>query len=355
MGASPKVLVGRPAKSPWLAVNWSAVLPGVGQIYDGAIALGSGLLLSHLALVAFIAWSIFAPQGNTLRGLLTLLPLAALYLATLWHSHRGAKQGITLDDFSPLRYRSTDPWYPVFLSQILPGLGHLFLQRVTVGGLLLLAGLITAYGANFYPVLLPLPPLIWAVGCALAYRAAPTRRAQGPMLGALLVTLVLTRLLITSVPTLVNRTLEQTIIPSESMVPTLEVGDRLFVRRRPPSYQPQGGELVVFYPPAAALAVVTADPNTLWIKRVIAVPGQQVAVAEGQVWIDGVPLQEPYLAEPPDYRWGPALVPPEAFFVLGDNRNYSNDSHVWGFLPQGAILGDAYKVFWPPQRIQPLP
>ncbi|NMF84556.1 signal peptidase I [Nodosilinea sp. P-1105] len=346
----------KPEKSPWLAVNWSMVLPGVGQMYDGAIALGWFLLLSHLGLIGFIAWSIFAPQGNTLRGLLTLLPLGGLYLATLWDSHREAKRGLTLEEFSPLSYRSTDPWYPVFLSQILPGLGHLFLQKALLGGGLLLLGIGTAYAANFHPALLPLPPVIWAVACGLAYGATPGKRTQWPMLKALLLALVVTRLLITATPALIYQVVEQTVIPSESMLPTLEVGDRLFVRRRSPAYQPAAGELVVFYPPPAALArLATASPSDLWIKRVVAIPGQQVEVRDGQVWINGAPLFESYIAQPPNYQWGPATVPPGECFVLGDNRNASNDSHVWGFLPQANLLGNAYKIFWPPHRVQPLP
>lgn len=105
------------------------------------------------------------------------------YIFNLWDSHQAAKQGLTLDEFSPLRYQSKDPWHPVFLSQVLPGLGHLFLQKAALGGLLLILGIATAYLANFNPALLLLPPMIWALACGLAYRAAPTRHRQWRLLG----------------------------------------------------------------------------------------------------------------------------------------------------------------------------
>ncbi|MFH7241707.1 MAG: signal peptidase I [Spirulina sp.] len=343
-------------KSPWLAVNLSAVLPGLGQIYDGAVSRGVGIAAAHLGLLVFMGWSVFAPQGNTLRGLMTLIPFTALYLFNLWDSHHAARRLQTLDQVSPLRYRPTDPWYPVALSQVLPGLGQLFLQQIWVAGALLLAAISITSLANFHPWLIPLPPLIWALGCGLTYTSASRRPRQGKWLAGLLVALVAVRLLIGLTPVLVQQQVEQCIVPSESMVPTLEVNDRIFVRKRP-NYQPQRGDIVVFSnPDKAPPSGVLLDPTVadLVVKRVIGLPGQWVEVRDGLVWVDGFALAEPYIAEPPLYFWGPQQVPPDHLFVLGDNRNYSRDSHIWGFIPQATVLGRAYKIYWPPQRIQPL-
>ncbi|MBE9137614.1 signal peptidase I [Nodosilinea sp. LEGE 07088] len=355
MKVRPTVLVGQPwPKSPWLAVNLSAALPGAGQIYDGAIARGIVIAIAFWGLIAFMLWSIFAPTGNTLRGLLGLGPLIGLYLFTLWDSHHVAKRGITLREFSPLRYQSQDPWYPVFLSQVLPGLGHLFLQQAAVGGLLLLLGIAIAYGANFNPRLLPLPPAIWAVGCGLAYRAAPTRRRQWGLLAGLLVAIVVTRCAISAIPFVVPRQVVQCIVPSESMLPTLAVGDRIFVRPQPPDFVPAVGDIIVFSNPERTPIEQAGSLDQLMVKRVIALPGQQVAVRQGRVWIDGTPLADPHLKEPILYQWGPETVPADHLFVLGDNRNRSRDSHIWGFLPRPHVVGNAYKIYWPPQRVQPL-
>lgn len=354
MKATAKVLVGR-QKSPWLAVNLSAALPGMGQIYEGAIARGLVITTAHLGLVIFIFWSIFAPKGNTLRGLMTLIPLLSLYIFNLWDSHHAAKRGITLNEFSPLRYQSSDPWYPVFLSQILPGLGHLFLQQATVGGMLLISGIFTAYLANFNSALLPIPPIIWAVGCGLVYRTAPARQRQWSWLGGLLVILLITRLAISSIPFVVPQQVVQCIVPSESMLPTLEVRDRIFVRPLPFEYPLAMGNIVVFSNPERTPIEQAGELKNLMVKRVIALPGQQVEIRGGQVWLDGTPLVESHLTAPILYQWGPQTVPADHLFVLGDNRNNSRDSHVWGFLPRAHVVGNAYKIYWPPQRVQPLP
>jgi len=71
---------------------------------------------------------------------------------------------------------------------------------------------------------------------------------------------------------------------------------------------------------------------------------------EGKVIIDGEVLDENYIQSPPDYTWGPDTVPEDEYLVLGDNRNSSSDSHVWGFLPRENVLGRASKIFWPPAR-----
>lgn len=356
MKATPKVLVSqRSQKSPWLAVNLSAALPGVGQMYDGAIARGLLIAIAHGGLLAFVLWSIFAAEGNTLRGLMCLVPLLSLYIFNLWDSHHAAKRGITLDEFSPLTYQSSDPWYPVFLSQVLPGLGHLFLQKAAIGGTLLLLGILTAYLANFNPALLPLTTVVWAVGCGLVYRAAPTRHRQWAWLGLLLAAVIVTRFAISSIPFVVPQQVVQCIVPSESMLPTLEVRDRIFVRPRPVDHPLAVSDIVVFSNPERTPLEQAGELYNLMVKRVIALPGQRVEIRLGQVWVNGTPLVEPYLPEPILYEWGPETVPDGHLFVLGDNRNNSRDSHVWGFLPRPHVVGNAYKIYWPPQRVQPLP
>lgn len=139
-------------------------------------------------------------------------------------------------------------------------------------------------------------------------------------------------------------------IPSDSMVPTLAVGDRLVVEKL--SYRfhpPQFGDIVVFDPPPQ-LQSLGFTKDQAFIKRIIATPGQIVQVSGGLVYVNGQPLVEPYIAAPADYVLPPIQVPEGQFFVMGDNRPNSNDSHVWGFLPANNIIGHAWFRFYPFQR-----
>lgn len=144
---------------------------------------------------------------------------------------------------------------------------------------------------------------------------------------------------------------EPRFIPSNSMNPTLHIGDRLIVEKvsyylHPPQY----GDIVVFSPPPQ-LQQIGYRPQQAFIKRVIATPGQTIAVHQGQVVVNHQPLEEPYILEPPNYEMPLITVPDGYLFVMGDNRNDSNDSHVWGFLPQQNVIGHATLRFWPFERL----
>ena len=147
---------------------------------------------------------------------------------------------------------------------------------------------------------------------------------------------------------------EPRFIPSPSMVPTLAVGDRLLVEKI--SYHlhaPHRGDIVVFEPPPQ-LQEYGYRSSQAFIKRVIGLPGQQVRVHEGRVSVDGQPLTEDYIAAAPEYEMPSVQVPAGSLFVMGDNRNDSNDSHVWGFLPMQNLIGRAVLRFWPLEKFGPV-
>ncbi|MFM7360313.1 MAG: signal peptidase I [Cyanobium sp.] len=144
-------------------------------------------------------------------------------------------------------------------------------------------------------------------------------------------------------------------IPSGSMLPTLQLQDRILVEKlRPRLHQPIGpGSVVVFHPPPALLAA-GYDPNAALIKRVVAVAGDQVEVRQGQLWRNGEAVAHDWAGEPMDYALPPLTVPDGHLLVLGDNRNASLDSHLWGPLPENEVIGTAVWRYWPPGRFGPI-
>jgi signal peptidase I len=141
-------------------------------------------------------------------------------------------------------------------------------------------------------------------------------------------------------------------IPSKSMVPTLEVNDRLMVEKLSYLFHPPNrGDVVVFWPPDRLKQQNPELKKDAFIKRVIGLPGDQVEVKEGKVFINNKPLIEDYIAAKPNYQWGPEIVPNDSYLVLGDNRNNSYDSHFWGYVPRQNLIGRAAFRFWPLPRI----
>ena len=145
-------------------------------------------------------------------------------------------------------------------------------------------------------------------------------------------------------------------IPSGSMLPTLQLQDRVLVEKlRVRLQQPLPlGAVVVFHPPPL-LQAAGYDPQSALIKRVVGLPGDQIAVEGGRLWRNGSPLPVDWAAEPMDYSLAPLSVPPGHVMVLGDNRNASLDSHLWGPLPQEQLIGTAVLRYWPLSRFGLLP
>jgi signal peptidase I len=142
--------------------------------------------------------------------------------------------------------------------------------------------------------------------------------------------------------------IEPRYIPSASMEPTLQIEDRIIVEKISNLVRsPQRGEILVFYPPNSPLI---EDNTKAYIKRVVGLPGELISINDGRVFINGQPLTEPYIAELIDYSIpinAQIKVPEHSYWMMGDNRNNSNDSHVWGFLPEQNIVGRAVFRFFP--------
>jgi signal peptidase I len=135
-------------------------------------------------------------------------------------------------------------------------------------------------------------------------------------------------------------------IPSESMIPTLRVGDRVLVNKFIYRFtEPERGDIVVF-------ESVEGGGEDL-IKRVVGVPGDRISVRRGKLLVNGEPQREPYVNDKyPDRSFSaPTTVPKGRVFVMGDNRANSRDSRFFGPVPKKKIEGEAFLRFWPPDRI----
>ena len=162
-------------------------------------------------------------------------------------------------------------------------------------------------------------------------------------------------------------------IPSESMEPTLDVGQRVLVNRFIYHFNsPKIGDIVVFHPPAGAESATECgvvaqegepcskptpgESNQNFIKRIVAVGGDTLSVKDGHPVVDGVEHEnEPYTnpcGDLPICNLPKTIkIPPGYFFMMGDNRGESDDSRYWGPVPKSWIIGEAFATYWPPDRI----
>lgn len=153
-------------------------------------------------------------------------------------------------------------------------------------------------------------------------------------------------------------------IPTSSMVPTLMPGDKIFVTktlygpripvlawRLPGKARPERGEVIVFVSPA--------EKKKCYIKRVIGLPGEEVEIRKGGIYINGQAVTDPKISKKFYYNVGDygeegksIKVPQDSYFVLGDNSASSRDSRYWGFVPWKSVVGKALFIWWPPKRVR---
>jgi signal peptidase I len=162
-------------------------------------------------------------------------------------------------------------------------------------------------------------------------------------------------------------------IPSESMEPTLDVGQRVLVNRFVYHFKdPEIGDIVVFHPPAGAdngecgaqlksaneicSQATEARSDQNFIKRIVAGPGDKLSVKDGHPVVNGIeksdePYTNPCGAAAACNMPKAITIPPDHYFMMGDNRGASDDSRFWGPVPREWIIGEAFATYWPPNRI----
>ncbi len=148
-------------------------------------------------------------------------------------------------------------------------------------------------------------------------------------------------------------------IPSGSMLPTLQIQDRILIEKITPKIAAlqhkdlHRGSVVVFYPPER-LVNAGYEQKTALIKRIIGVPGDVIEVVDGSLLRNGQIIQENWRRKPMAYEQAPIKVGKDQLWVLGDNRDYSLDSHIWGPLPAKNVVGKAIWRYWPLKKFGPI-
>jgi signal peptidase I len=170
-------------------------------------------------------------------------------------------------------------------------------------------------------------------------------------------------------------------IPSASMEPTLDIGQRVLVNRVTYRFsEPDIGDIVVFHPPLGAVrqeqgledSVPECGVNPAsgqpcpeptgeraesnFIKRIVAGPGDRLYIEDGHPVVNGVEAREDFIRSCPGAAGGcdfpeEITIPPDHYFMMGDNRPYSTDSRYWGPVPRDWIIGQAFVTYWPPDRV----
>ena len=148
-------------------------------------------------------------------------------------------------------------------------------------------------------------------------------------------------------------------IPSGSMLPTLQIQDKILVEKLTPKITSKSNlsklknKIIVFNVPEQ-LIEAGYESDIALIKRVIGVPGDKVEVKEGNLYLNDI-AQNNYISDKNiNYSIGPYFVPEKSLWVMGDNRNNSMDSHIWGFLPYEKVIGKAIFRYWPLNNIGPI-
>lgn len=378
----------REVKHPWLAVLLSKMIPGAGQIYAGAKARGILFIVLTIVLLLFIAFALcgflFIKDAAASRTF-AAMTFAAFFVMlifgiyNLFDAYRIAKRhnaGHVQTDADAGHRKS---WLAAFLSALFPGIGQFYNGQVIKGiAFIVLVFIAWALKAFFAPLFI-VAVLVYVLVIKDAFDSAETLNGSNDRFfrqrrAVVLLIVIMIGMQETPFAVLIkNNILEAFKIPSGTMYPTLKIGDHfLLAKSRPFFTSPQRGDIVVFpYP---------ENPTKNFVKRVIGLGGDKIQIVNGEMYINDqmIPSKKLDLREESDGLWlntigppivyeerigdavycvqylrdksttnaGPWLVPQDSVFVMGDNRDNSQDSRVWGPVKSDTVKGKALKIYW---------
>jgi signal peptidase I len=339
---------------PWLAVNYSLIFTGLGHIYIGRKVGGYILILLQISIAIS---SILLLLSEYLVGIFTIFIIPLVALVGAIDCYRKAKKNNT-SKYEENRKENADPWIAVLLTKILPGIGHLYLKKYLMGLILLilyLLVLVVIAKYSFFVIIL-VSGIVSGLVMYLSYRASSVRGERSGKTILLVIALNIAISLLVGAFAMGVREycLQAYYLPGGSMEDTMLVGDHIYVRKY--SYQSlfsSAGSSNEKYIKRGDIVVYMADNETKkeYLHRCVAVGGDTFSIKDNRVFVNGVPLREPYAKGETSYR-GYAkknlegVVPEGAIIVLGDNRENSFDSRGSGYIPADKVKGKAIVRYW---------
>ncbi len=361
-------------KEPWLAGSLSLLLPGAGHIYSRKYKRGTFLIIFAALLYVICIGSLVSVRTSVYISM--LLNLCRAIILPLWASFDASKltKRSNTENFERERTLKKDPWLAVFLSVLLPGIGHIYLRKYIVGILFLLSFFLLRFVFTTSYITLSALIMLPAIASTHAYGVFPFHKIKLNLVLMMftLFLLCLGFLKIILIPLAQDCFFVRPYVPlvGPSMEPTILDGSRLVVNKFTYLWNdPTVGDIILFYPPGKR----SSDHANSTCKRIVARGGETVQVVDGNVYVDGIKRESERDNQahnrnrlgPSIYWYGkgkdnpycaygvsePYRVPEGHYFVLGDNHSYSDDSRYFGAVPRENIKGKVIKIFWPLHRL----
>jgi len=360
-------------KEPWLAASLSWLLPGLGHIYSKVYSRGVSLFIFAVFILIFGLFTWFSPRTAVIFS--SLLGLISNIILPIYASIDAFKmtRKYNTDDFERERTLGKDPWLAVFLSIILPGLGHFYIRKRIFGILFLLSFVVldTISERNYYALFAVI--ILSAVASIHTHflRSFYKVNLKHPLVMFVILLLCARFLKRILIPLVVCQLFVNPKVPimGTSMEPTILDGSRIVVDKISYTWKdPAIGDIVQFVLPENVPSDY-ANKTHKHIKRIVAIGGETVQVRKKDVYVDGekrevrdpqrharptLSIPIPISGRDPYISYGvnePYRVPEGHYFVLGDNRSYSVDSRCFGPIPRQNITGKVIKISWPPRHM----
>lgn len=355
------------SKDPWEGVFLSFMVPGLGQVFAGEKKRGVLWLfllwVGGLSGTGYFGWVFLSAER--IISLIDAVSLGGMILAwfilealMLVDAHRAVVRSNLRNDIPGPPTRPKKPWLGALLSYIFPGVGQFYNKQIFKGVVFVGIETILLFAENIYWVVFSFCFVfeIFSIsdayyvstrtnGSAQSLLAQGTKRQVYTLMGVLFLFGFLTNTYNENI--IKGRLIQPYNIPSASMSPTLREKDYILATKY--GFSPQNtrrGDVIVFKYPV--------DKKTDYVKRVIGLPGEKIEIVDNKVYINGKSLDEAYTVYKGSEKYGPYTVPEGNYFVMGDNRDFSQDSRVWGPVPVDMIEGRVYKIYYPFSRSGPV-